>query len=487
MGFSSCLSHGLPMRSTFSRTFFPAALLLLIALLVVGTAFQLLFRNYLAKTTLDSLEADSKAISDLASAYYTEGLLSGREFYVNLSIASQVSDSDAVIFDRNGKLVHCSDSPFGCPHQGWAVNKDYLQQVFTNGIARHTGMFSGLYNENRYVVSVPIDDVRGGAPVGMVTVSISMATTNAILDRLEDIFLFVSITVVILAVIIMSVFARRHSTPLREMADAARDFGHGKLSARVKIRESYSTEVEELALAFNNMATSLQQSEYQRQEFVANVSHELKTPMTTIGGYVDGMLDGTIPPEKHRHYMQIVSDETKRLSRLVRSMLDVSRLQDQSGIPEEKKTRFEVAESIGQVLITFEQKILEKNINVSVDFPELPVYTFACQDYITQVIYNLVDNAVKFCPENGTLGVQVQASDTKAYISVSNDGQTIPPQELPLVFDRFHKLDKSRTQKDGWGLGLYIVKTIVCSHGENISVTSSNGKTEFTFTLPVVN
>ena len=118
--------------------------------------------------------------------------------------------------------------------------------------------------------------------------------------------------------------------------------------------------------------------------------------------------------------------------------------------------------------------------------PEHSVYTFANQDYITQVIYNLLDNAVKFCPSEGTLGLRIREGGGKLYVSISNDGETIPPEELPLVFDRFHKTDKSRTQKDGWGLGLYIVKTLVDSHGENISVTSRDGKTEFTFTLPLV-
>ena len=236
------------------------------------------------------------------------------------------------------------------------------------------------------------------------------------------------------------------------------------------------------------MASSLEKSEYQRREFVANVSHELKTPMTTIGGYIDGILDGTIPQDDHQRYMQLVSDETKRLSRLVRSMLDISRLQDQGGIPEEKKTRFDIEECAGQVLIAFEQKILQKGVNVEVDMPEYPVYTIANQDYITQVIYNLLDNAVKFCPDGGIIGLSIKAGGSKAYVSIFNDGETIPADELPLVFDRFHKMDKSRSQnRDGWGLGLYIVKTIVCSHGEDISVSSRDGKTEFTFTLPFVN
>ena len=119
--------------------------------------------------------------------------------------------------------------------------------------------------------------------------------------------------------------------------------------------------------------------------------------------------------------------------------------------------------------------------------PDHPVYILANQDYITQVIYNLVDNAVKFCPIGGALGLRIREGSDKAYISIYNDGQTIPSEELPLVFDRFHKIDKSRSQnRDGWGLGLYIVKTIVCSHGENISVSSHDGRTEFTFTMPLI-
>ena len=143
---------------------------------------------------------------------------------------------------------------------------------------------------------------------------------------------------------------------------------------------------------------------------------------------------------------------------------------------------------MGQVLITFEKKITDKKLEVEVDMPEHPVYTIAGKDYITQVVYNLLDNAVKFCPEGKTLGLQIREGGGKIYVSISNEGDTIPPEELPLVFDRFHKLDKSRSQnRDGWGLGLYIVKTIVCSHGEDISVSSRDGKTEFTFTLPLVN
>ena len=475
------------MKTTFSRTLFPAAIILLAALLLVGTGFQVLVRNYMDERTMENLKEDGAAISALATAYYMENSMSDRAFLTSLSLISQVTDSDAVICDSTGRLILCSNAPLGCEHQGLVMDSSYLHQVIETGMVSSTGKIDGLYSDSRYVVALPIHDIFDRA-VGIVIVSSPMTGNRLLLDQMSDIFLFVSVLVVLVAVILMTFLARQQAQPLRDMAKAARAFGHGHLQARVQVDESTPEEVQELALAFNNMASSLQKSEYQRQEFVANVSHELKTPMTTISGMVDGILDGTIPEEKQRHYMQLVSDETKRLSRLVRSMLDISRLQDQGGIPEEKKTRFDACECAGQVLISFEQKILAKKLDVDVEIPEHPVYAFANQDYIIQVIYNLLDNAVKFCPEEGTLGLRLRIGTSKLYLSISNTGSTIPPEELPLVFDRFHKLDKSRSQnRDGWGLGLYIVKTIIDSHGENISVSSENGKTEFTFTLPLVN
>ena len=475
------------MKSTFSRTFSTAASILLLALLLLGTSFSYLVKNYLTETTVSNLQQDASVIADLAASYSIDGSLTSRDFLLNLDIATRVSDSDAVICDGSGRVILCSDALTGCEHQGLRVNSEYLQKVYENGGDTATCVIQGLYDETRYVVAVPIANDTSTIAAGIVIVSTPISFTESILNKISNIFVYVALIVVLIAVLAVSLFARQHSRPLKDMAKAATSFGHGDLDARVKITEDYSEETEELALAFNNMATELQKSEYQRQEFVANVSHELKTPMTTISGYIDGILDGTIPEERREYYLRMVSDETKRLSRLVRSMLDISRLQSEGGIPEEKKMHFDLEECAGRVLITFEQKINAKNLDVDVDMPPHPVYTMADQDSITQVIYNLIDNAVKFCPQGGTLGLKIREGGGKAYVSVSNGGDTIPPEELPLVFDRFHKTDKSRSQnRDGWGLGLYIVKTIVNYHGENISVTSRDGRTEFTFTMPLV-
>jgi len=477
------------MKTTFSRTFFSFAVILLAALLLVGISFQLLVRNYLTSHAVEGLKADSSAIADVAAAYYKDDTLSSRDFLIILSVLSEVSAADTVICDANGRLLLCSDAPLGCEHQGLTItSNDYLQRILSQEYVVSNGIIDGLYDDARFVVSTTIRDHYTNGVLGIVIVSSPMAETLRVLKEISDTYIFVSVLAVLAAVVALTVYTRKSSSPLRDMAKTATAFGHGNLKARVQIPEGAPEEMQELALAFNNMAQSLEKSEYQRKEFVANVSHELKTPMTTIGGYVDGILDGTIAPEQQSRYLRIVSDETKRLSRLVRSMLDISQLQDQSSIPDEKKTCFDISECAGQVLITFERKILDKQLDVQVDIPEHPVMTFACQDYITQVIYNLVDNAVKFCPEGGTLGLQIRPGQTKIYVSVSNNGTAIPAKELPLLFDRFHKLDKSRSQnRDGWGLGLYIVKTLVCSHGEDISVSSTDEKTEFTFTLPIAN
>ena len=476
------------MKSTFSRSFYPFAMLLLAALCLVGVFFLQLAGAFLQSQSEQNLKNDCSAIAKVAGAHLDGDGLQSEDFLVNLSVAAAVSQANAVICDQQGILLVCSDAPLGCAHQGLCITGgDLLAAVQEQDYVVSDGLIEGLYDEPRLSVATAIRNPSTKQLSGIVLLSMPRSRASLILDELTEHYLMVSVLVILLAVVLLTLFVRKNNTPLRDMARAATAFGHGDLKSRVHVPENAPEEIRNLAIAFNNMALSLEKSELQRQDFVANVSHELKTPMTTIAGFVDGILDGTIPPEMEKKYLQIVSDETKRLNRLVRSMLDISQLQE-SQVPEEKKTRFDVTECAGQVLITFEQKILNKKLDVQVDFPDLPVYSFACQDQITQVIYNLVDNAVKFCPQKGVLGLRLCTGGNKIYFTVSNTGQNIPAEELPMLFERFHKADKSRSEnRDSWGLGLYIVKTIIGSHGEDISVTSNDGRTEFTFTLPLVN
>ena len=463
-------------------------LIILMVFLALGILLKYTSKQYLIRDTFEQLEYNGQVLADLAAAYYADGAMTNMQFIINLDLAAEVSEQDILLCDETGRVILCSDAPTGCYHQRYSLSEEYMQRIIQQEGHQDICVLNNLYEGTRQVCATPVYSSTTGQVVGVVLISTPLSGVIQGSNQISNIYLVVIICIMLLICALTVYVSRQQGSPLRELAKTARAFGHGDLNARVHFEDKQPEEIEDLALAFNNMASSLQKSEYSRQEFVANVSHELKTPMTTIGGYIDGILDGTIPDSKQRHYMQIVSDETKRLSRLVRSMLDISQLQGEGGIPEEKMSQFDMEECAGQMLITFEQKIMKKDIYVDVDFPEYPVYTIANRDYISQVIYNLLDNAVKFCPQGGTLWVKISEGDNKVYVSIANEGPTIPPEELSLLFDRFHKIDKSRTRNsDGWGLGLYIVKTIIGLHGEDISVTSLDGKTEFTFTLPLAN
>ncbi len=474
------------MKTTFSRQFALTAGLIMLSVLILGLAFRVFIGSYAAEEAQKTLRHNAQAVSELAAAYHsTEQLGASWDVRINLSFASEVADTDAVICDLQGRVMLCSCNNIHCAHQGMQFDESFVQRVLEEGQLSFTGRLAGLYNDRRYMIAQNIVSRSTKESIGFVVVSATMAQTQLVISETTDFFLMMGLTVLLMAMLTVSLLVRSQCQPLRDMAAAARRFGHGELGVRVATGGSNTVEIDELAVAFNHMAESLEKSELQRQEFVANISHELKTPMTTIAGFMDGMLDGTIPTERHREYMQIISTEVRRLSRLVRSMLEVSRLQSQ-GIPDSRKRVFDICEQSGQALLSFEQKINARKLQVQVDFPDEPVEVFAEADSITQVIYNLLDNGVKFCPDGGALGLRVARGERNVLVSISNTGPTIPETELSLIFDRFHKTDKSRSMdRDGVGLGLYIVKTIILSHGEDITVTSRDGVTTFTFTLSI--
>ena len=266
------------------------------------------------------------------------------------------------------------------------------------------------------------------------------------------------------------------------MSAAAKSFGDGDFSIRVPVTSN--DEIGQLATAFNNMADSLSGSESMNRSFVANVSHELKTPMTTIAGFIDGILDGTIPPERQSHYLHIVSDEVKRLSRLVRTMLNLSRIDN--GELKLRPNDFDISETVLSTVLTFEKSIDEKKIDIRGLDTLQPMQVHGDEDLLHQVVYNLVENAVKFTNTGGYISFNVSDSIDRIVVTIENSGSGIQSDELPLVFEKFYKTDKSRSQdKNGMGLGLYLVRTIIKLHGGDISVSSVvNEYTRFSFYIP---
>ena len=341
------------------------------------------------------------------------------------------------------------------------------------------GNLDGLYGTSYYTVAVPVS-VEGRVSY-YIFASMCVTVLYTFLHEIFRMFLLASIAVIAGVFVVVYFLSLSMVMPLREMSVAAQQFGQGDFSKRIPV--SGNDEMGQLARSLNEMASSLSALESMRRSFVANVSHELKTPMTTIGGFIDGILDGTIPKAQQAQYLTIVSGEIKRLSRLVRSMLNLSKIE--SGEFSLQKGSLDLVDAVCKTVFTFEQPINEKRIDIrGLDNPKVVVECDA--DLMRQVIYNLIENAVKFVNEDGRIDFSFTVGGGQTTVSIRNTGPGLSREELPLVFERFYKTDKSRgLDQNGAGLGLHIVRTILELHGGDIHVDSVPGDyTSFTFTIP---
>lgn len=359
------------------------------------------------------------------------------------------------------------------------VDDSVLDALAASGGMYDNGTLSGTYDENKYTAGLAVRD-ENGVLLGYIFISTPASSVTRSLSTILKYFLFAVLGVFMLSLMLVKVASRELVQPMREMRLALIEYGQGNFSKRIHV--SGSNEISELCKSFNQMADSLDQLEHSRRGFMANISHDLKTPLTTIGGFIDGMLDDTIPAERQKEYLKRISDETKRLNRLVNSILDVTRLE--AGQTNPKKVCFNIDESITRVLLSFEKVIEDKKINLDFDFGnEIDVY--ADEDMISRVLVNIIGNATKFTPDGGLLRVTSEKVGKNAVIKIANEGKGISADDLPFIFDRFYKADKSRgLDKKGTGLGLYIAKMLVQLNNGEISVTSQvDGITEFTFVL----
>jgi len=455
--------------------------MVLLTLTLLGASLFSLSYNYIRQQRGEDLREKASTVARLSSHYLElNRFLNGEELRSLATFAASVSDVDFLICNTGGSVLLATDATLA--GKTVTVPRGLTNQVLSDGLYSGRDSLGGLYGEKRIVVGVPAV-LADGQTVGVVYAVTASTSLDDIWRGFAGLFIMTALAVLMIAFMASSVTSMRLVQPIREMAQATRRFADGDFDIRIR-DYGLTDEVGELAVSFNNMAESLQQTERQRREFIANISHELKTPMTSIAGYTDGILDGTIPPENERQYLQIISDESRRLSRLVRRMLDVSQLQAID--PLKGGNHFDLCESMRRVLISMERKITDRSLDVEADIPDAPILVLGDNDMITQVIYNLLENATKFAAPGSTLYLGVTTIDGKARVTVRNIGDTIPAEELPLLFERFHKSDKSRSEdKDGVGLGLYIVKTILEQHREKINVTSEDGVTTFTFSLRV--
>ena len=462
--------------------------MVLLTLVLLGTVFFSLSYNYARGQKTDELLERAQVVSRLSVRYLESGryltmeeLRQDQVFQQLAATAAMISDMDILVCDEEGHVLLSTDETM--EGQSITIPEGVMSAVLEQGTWAGRSRLDQLYESKRFVGGVSVVSPTTGKVLGSVFTVSSGDTVDALWRTFAGLLVMTALVVLMISFVATSVTTMRQIKPIREMAQATRCYAEGDFDIRMN-DYGRDDEIGELAASFNNMAERLQQTERQRREFIANISHELKTPMTTIAGYTDGILDGTIPPENEKQYLQIIANESRRLSRLVRRMLDVSQLQAMD--PLRNGNHFDICESMRRVLISMEKKINDRHLDVEADIPDEPILVLGDNDMITQVLYNLLENAAKFAREGSTLYLGVTMMDGKARVTVRNVGDTIPAEELALLFERFHKSDKSRSEdKDGYGLGLYIVKTILQQHKEDISVTSENGVTTFTFSLRV--
>ena len=467
-------------KSLFNRYFAICSAVTLATITIMGGLIIGFSASYFSENIRDDLRKNAEQaveITVLGMEDYGFQKIPVSTVQNGYRIISSTTESEIFLVSLDGKTLLCSEGE-NCNHRTFVIPEDVMEEAVL-GEYDGSGTLGGIYETSHYTVGIPITN-------GEETLAVLFASTEAtdvwffIMDLMDIIFFCALIATAVSSIAIYFV-TNSMTKPLREMAAAAKSFSTGDFSVRVPAEGE--DEIAQLARSFNHMADSMADLESVRRSFIANVSHELKTPMMTIGGFIDGILDGTVPEEKRKQYLEIVSEEIKRLSRLVKSMLSMARIE--AGDMKLNPTDFDVNELVCRTVFAFEQKIEEKKLEI-MGLESDEVFVKADNDLIHQVVYNLIDNAVKFVNEGGCISFSYEQKDGKVFVSVRNTGAGIAQQELPRLFDRFYKTDKSRSlDKTGVGLGLYIVQTIVNQHKGDLIVKSVEGEyTEFTFSLP---
>ena len=467
----------------FKKYFFTTALIIVFSFTVMMTILSFVLNNYLAKSKYETLSKCSVEVTDYLSQL-SGGDLKTESFFKTIEALSSVSSVDIFLADSNGNVLICSCDEWmkdrKCSHSEHIITKSELLDVGGKEAFRLDTL--DIYDTPHYIASEPVKN-SDGVKVGTVFSTAPVSAIRELMFTVTKLYLLSSVLPIVIMFFAIYLMTYKLTKPLKLMSEASKAMAKGDFSKRIPVTSD--DEIGELAVSFNQMTNSLVQLEGMRKSFVANVSHELKTPMTTIGGFIDGILDGTIEPEKEKYYLGIVSEEVKRLSRLVQSMLSMSKLE--AGEFVLKPEIFDFRELLCNIVISQEQRIESKKIEITGLDEIQSISVNADKDLIHQVVYNLVDNSIKFANEGGNIDFKTVTDGKKIAFTIRNTGKGIPENELPYVFDRFYKVDKSRSaNKNSTGLGLYIVKTIIKAHGGTVTVSScENDFTEFSVTLPL--
>lgn len=434
-------------------------IILTIVLVSLAWILSMWFRSYYFDEKRTQFEYDGEYISKAINLYYDgKSKMDLEKLQAIVDMTSAGDNADILVLDKQENVNICSkaednDIPDDKPN---ISNKDKM--LLSSGK-------SVEYINNQYTYIYPVlenEEFKGYI--------VMTAPLSIISNQLHRIYLIVWISAlgaVILASVVLSLVSKKILiNPLAEINNVAKKFANGEVNRRVHIKSK--DEIGELGTSFNIMAESLEKVENNRREFISNVSHELRSPITSIKGFIAGIIDGVIPKDKEAYYLDIVYSEIKRLTRLINDLLDLSAIE--SGKLKFNITKVDINELIRICVINNEQKIKEKQITLRVDLQNENCYVKADEDRTMQVMTNLLDNAIKYCGSNGVIRINTYYKGAKVFVQIYNNGPKIPEDDIRNVWNRFYKSDKSRTNKVSTGLGLPIVRMILVQQGEEVWV-----------------
>ena len=469
-----------------------------ISFLVLYVIFLLFVSGNWNNDRMDILRSNAVVIAEKTASLMADDVTDEDSYDTALALAdtlntvSDTIEADLFITDVEGNLVLCRhmvDTQTHtlhngeCTiHSGFVMPETILGKTSGSGYSTVSSLPKPFSGARQVVGGAQV--LVNGMPSGYVYAT---ATSYNILSpyskNLTRMFVIAALISLLIMLVLSYFFSAQMVRPMEKMSRLTKQYSQGNFSERLEVKGS--KEQQDLAESLNDMASSLSLIEDSRKSFIANVSHELKTPMTTIGGFVDGILDGTIPPSEEKRYLGIVSAEVKRLSRLVVTMLTLSKIEAGEANMEYSST--DMNQLLFNALLSFENAVDENGLMVE-GFEDLPhIKVDADPELLFQVAYNLFDNAVKFTNKGGTIRVGMEESEGRAYVSISNTGKGIPEEEIHRIFERFYKVDKSRSEHvKGVGLGLNLARDIVELHGGEIYAESeTGGDTSFRFWIPI--
>lgn len=469
-------------RSVFTRMLVTnlAIVAIILVLLAVGLSFTL--RGVIVDKQLRQMEGDVENMVAMVEQYSSDDFGKGLVFQ-ELVATAQIKKAEIWIVQPDGRYMKITgDANSTFDYQNNVLNDQLVRQmnnVLSGAEISTTGMFDAPFNAPMMTVGQPITE--NNVIIGAIFMHVKVDELGGVLRSTYQYIAFSALLAVGLAFILVYISSRRLSRPLHQMSEAANDIAKGNFDRRVA--ENGEDEIGQLSRSFNMMVKDLQIQEQMRRGFVANVSHELRSPLTSIQGFTQGMLDGTVPDNERQRCYETILQETKRLGKLINDLLDLSQME--AGKYRLNKTVVELNELIRRTLITFEGRIDAKNLQVDVCFENEKIHIDADADRIIQVLTNLFDNAVKFSNQAGKLIIRTKSKDKNVRILIADNGQGIPRKDLPHIWDRFYQAQDTSQGESGTGLGLSITKMIIEQHGGRISVRSTEGKmTVFLIDLP---